>query len=101
MKKPGGAVRDAIDIASSSHLIVMPTDLETDPHIVSKLIETEKKILLILQRLPDGCKKANLLDMTYAFQIFPKKLVKRIHGEELKHPFYMETALKPIADYIS
>ena len=123
-KRPfaGGAVRDAIDIASGSHLIMMSTDLETDPHIVSKLIETEKlnpadittasrwlqesnfigydkkKYFLnfCFQKIFSFYYGVHLTDMTYAFRIFPTKLMKRIQWEELKHPFYLETALKPI-----
>ena len=123
-KRPfaGGAVRDAIDIASGSHLIMMSTDLETDPHIVSKLIETEKKnpgdittasrwlqksnfvgydrkkyfLNFCFQKIFSLYYGVNLTDMTYAFRIFPTKLMKRIQWEELKHPFYLETALKPI-----
>lgn len=123
-KRPfaGGAVRDAIDIASGSHLIMMSTDLETDPHIVSKLIETEKKnpgdittasrwlqksnfvgydrkkyfLNFCFQKIFSLYYGVNLTDMTYAFRIFPTILMKRIQWEELKHPFYLETALKPI-----
>lgn len=123
-KRPfaGGAVRDAIDIASSSHLIMMSTDLETDPHIVSKLIEKEKKnpadittasrwlqksnfigydrkkyfLNFCFQKIFSLYYGVNLTDMTYAFRIFPAKLMKQIQWEELKHPFYLETALKPI-----
>jgi len=37
-----------------------------------------------------------LSDLTYAFRIFPTALMKSIRWEELKHPFFLETALKPL-----
>lgn len=39
---------------------------------------------------------SNLSDLTYAFRIFPTKLVQSIEWTELKHPFFLETALKPL-----
>ena len=123
-KRPfaGGAVRDAIDIAKGSHLIMMSTDLETDPHVVAQLIEEERKhpkdittasrwlsknnfvgydkkkefLNFCFQRIFSLYYGVKLTDMTYAFRIFPTKLMKRIKWEELKHPFYLETALKPV-----
>ena len=40
-----------------------------------------------------GCR---LTDLTYAFRIFPTALVQAIAWEELKHPFFLETAIKPL-----
>ena len=37
-----------------------------------------------------------LSDMTYGFRIFPSNLVKEIKWQELKHPFLLETILKPL-----
>jgi hypothetical protein len=37
-----------------------------------------------------------LSDLTYAYRIFPRSLVRSIRWEELKHPFFLETALKPL-----
>ena len=34
--------------------------------------------------------------MTYGYRIFPAKLVKKIKWQELKHPFLLETILKPL-----
>ena len=35
-------------------------------------------------------------DITYGYRIFPSYIVKKISWEELKHPFFLETILKPI-----
>jgi hypothetical protein len=37
-----------------------------------------------------------LTDMTYGFRIFPTDLVKSIRWEELRHPFFFETLIKPL-----
>src|SRR5258708_1568494 len=39
----GGAVRDAFDICRGTHVIMMASDLETDPSLVKQLIEEERK----------------------------------------------------------
>jgi hypothetical protein len=39
---------------------------------------------------------SHLTDMTYAYRIFPVPLVQKINWEEAKHPFFLETALKPL-----
>ena len=38
----------------------------------------------------------SLSDLTYAYRLFPSDLMKSIQWEELKHPFFLETALKPL-----
>ena len=100
----------------------MSSDLETDPNIIQKFICLSKKYpdrIVTASRWKKGggfnnynkvklvCnlifEKAialfyfsNLSDLTYAYRIFPTKLMKGIIWEELKHPFFLETALKPM-----
>jgi hypothetical protein len=38
----------------------------------------------------------HLSDLTYAYRIFPRSLVRGIRWEELRHPFFLETTLKPL-----
>ncbi len=124
-KRPfaGGAVIDAVELAKGSHLIMMSTDLETDPHTVKELIREEKKhpkaittasrwisgehifngydkkkevLNFIFQKIFSAYYGVHLTDMTFGFRIFPTKIMKRIRWEEYKHPFYLETALKPV-----
>ncbi len=40
----GGALRDAFDVARGSHVIIMGSDLETNPDDVHTLIEEEQKV---------------------------------------------------------
>ena len=118
----GGAIREGIMLARGSHVIMMSSDLETDPHVVRTFIERGKlspmKIItasrwirgggfeqynkiklvcnMIFERVIAWCYFSDLSDMTYAYRMFPTKLMQTIKWEELKHPFFLETALKPL-----
>jgi glycosyltransferase involved in cell wall biosynthesis len=118
----GGALREAFDLARGSHVILMASDLETDPRLVKTMIETQKrdpagivttsrwihggsfqgysriKLLLnwIFQRCFSALYNTSLTDMTYAYRIMPTRLVQAIRWEELRHPFLLETIVKPL-----
>lgn len=118
----GGAIREGIDLAKGSHVIMMSSDLETDPAIVPVFIEKAKefpdriitasrwkkgggfkgynkvKLIcnLIFERIIGIFYFSSLSDLTYAFRIFPTELMQSIDWQELKHPFFLETALKPL-----
>ena len=120
-KYVGGAIQDAIDIARGSHIITMAPDLETHPIEAHKLIALEKRypndIAMCSRFLKRGCfvgynrtklvlnyifqKLWNIYygihvtDKTFGYRIYPTSLLKSIRWEELKHPFYLETCLKP------
>jgi len=123
-KKPylGGALREGFDLASGSHIILMASDLETDPNLVNVLISYEKENLdgiitasrwlkggsfsgysktkfvfnYVFQKILSLIYGSNLTDMTYAFRIMPTTLVKNIIWEEIRHPFLLETIIKPL-----
>jgi glycosyltransferase involved in cell wall biosynthesis len=118
----GGAIREAFDLAQGSHVIMMASDLETDPNDVKQLIAMAKdqpnaiitasrwlkdgnftgynklKMLLnfLFQKLFSIIFTTNLTDMTYGYRIFPTRLVKLIFWEELRHSFLFETLIKPL-----
>lgn len=118
----GGAIREGFDLAIGSHVVLMSSDLETDPNLISVFIKYSKenpdyiitasrwkkgggfkdynRIKLIcnyvFEHLIGWLFASKLSDLTYAFRIFPANLVKQIEWEELKHPFFLETALKPL-----
>ena len=118
----GGAVQRGFEEISGTHVIMMASDLETDPKDVKKLISTSRanpdsivtanrwlvgggfykynKIKLFLNYIFQNILKiiynTNLSDITYGYRIFPSNIVKKILWEELKHPFFLETILKPI-----
>ena len=118
----GGAIREGIQLAKGSHVVMMSSDLETDPNIIQKFIYLSKKYPnrivtasrwkkgggfkdynkvklvcnLIFERAIGIFYFSPLSDLTYAYRIFPTKLMQNIIWEELKHPFFLETALKPL-----
>jgi glycosyltransferase involved in cell wall biosynthesis len=118
----GGAIREAFELARGSHVILMASDLETDPNLVRRMIDEESKVpsgIITASRWIggggfEGYSKLKLLlnwvfqrafslmygtpltDMTYAYRIMPTRLVQSIHWEELRHPFLFETMIKPL-----
>jgi glycosyltransferase involved in cell wall biosynthesis len=123
-KRPfwGGALRDAFDVARGSHIVIMSSDLETNPNEVRSLIEEARKkpdsvvntsrwrsgggfhgysrIKLIcnwiFQHFFSLLFLTNLSDMTFGFRILPTQLVRAIRWEEVRHPFSLECILKPL-----
>jgi len=111
-----------MDAAKGSHTLMMSADLETDPNIVPEFIEMAKKypedmttasrwivkdafkgyskIKLILnfffQKIFAVFYGTKLTDITFGYRMGPTKLFQSIQWEELKHPFFLETALKPL-----
>ena len=118
----GGAMREAFALAQGRWVIMMASDLETDPHAVKDLIRetmtgdwdiitatrwAEKrgfraynpiKLILnfIFQKIFQLLYRTKLSDLTYGFRIFKTELVKKINWEELRHPFLFETIVKPL-----
>jgi glycosyltransferase involved in cell wall biosynthesis len=117
----GGAIRDAFEICRGTHVVVMASDLETDPYLVKQMIEEARnapemiitttrwrggrfkgyqpvKLVLnyIFQKLFSFLYGVSLTDMTYGYRILPVGLMKAIRWEELRHPFLFETILKPL-----
>ena len=122
-KRPflGGAMRDAFEWARGTHIVMMASDLETDPSTVKDLIAKAKegydivtatrwkrgrgfegysriKHLLnwVFQKTFGIFYGTELSDLTYGFRIFRADLLKKIAWEELRHPFLLETILKPL-----
>jgi hypothetical protein len=118
----GGAIREGFARAKSSHVVMMASDLETDPHTVRSLVELSKQhpaaivtasrwlrgaefegynrfklaANYLFQKLFSRLYGVRLTDMTYGFRIFPTALVRQIKWQELKHPFLFETLVKPL-----
>ncbi len=118
----GGALREGFALARGSHVIMMASDLETDPADVVRLIAEARKdpsavvgtsrwirggefhgyspVKLVcnwlFQRFFSLLYATHLTDMTYGYRILPTRLVQSIRWEELRHPFNLETAVKPL-----
>jgi len=118
----GGAIREGFAAARGSHVIMMASDLETDPNDVRVLIEAAQenpagivtasrwlgggrfsgysrfKLVCnwIFQQIFAVLYATRLTDLTYAYRIFPTKLVQAIQWREVGHPFLFETILNPL-----
>lgn len=118
----GGAVRDAFDVAQGSHVVMMGSDLETDPATIPFMVAQAKRrraaivtatrwkgglrfdgyglLKLVLNRIFQGffalLYGVELTDLTFAYRILPTDLVRSVRWEELKHPFLFETIVKPL-----
>ncbi len=118
----GGAVQDGMMLAKGSHTLMMAPDLETDPHNVKDFIEMGKKypadmttasrwlrkgsfegynktkyvLNYLFQKMFSVIYWVKLTDITFGYRLAPTEFLQSIQWEELKHPFFLETALKPI-----
>jgi hypothetical protein len=118
----GGAMREAFDLAAGSHVLMMASDMETDPRIVPQLVELAKadpraivtasrwasgggfsgygsvRVALnwVFQRLTSVLYRTHLTDATFGYRLFPTPLVKAIQWEGLRHELLLETVLKPL-----
>lgn len=118
----GGAIREAFDRSRGSHALLMATDLETDPKDAAAMIAESKKhpsAIITATRWKQGvdfhgyskiklvCNwifqqffsilyGTRLTDLTFAYRIFPTKLVQAIRWEDLRHSFLFETIIKPL-----
>ena len=117
----GGAMRDAFEWATGSHVLMMASDLETDPKTVKDLIAKASqgydivtatrwsksggfqgydplKYVLnwIFQVFLKILYQTRLTDLTYGFRIFRSEWVRKVDWRELRHPFLLETILKPL-----
>ncbi len=118
----GGAIRKGFEIATGTHVIMMASDLETDPKDVQKFLKISIKnknsiitasrwirggsfnkyssikliLNLVFQNIMKLLFRTNLTDLTYGYRLFPNEILKKIQWDELKHPFLLETILKPL-----
>lgn len=121
-KRPylGGALRDGFEWSSGTHIVMMASDLETDPATVKDLIARASEgydivtatrwggggfrnynllkyaLNWIFQRMFSIVYGTKLSDLTFGFRIFKAEWVKCIQWEELRHPFFLESLLKPV-----
>lgn len=123
-KKPfvGNAFQEAFKIAKGSHVVTVAADMDMDPYAVNKFIEKSKtspeSIICASRWIPGGgfygykrpmlalnyisqkvigiLFRTRLSDVTYGFRLYPIELLHSVNWEESKHPFFLETCLKPL-----
>lgn len=118
----GGALQEAFDIASGDHIMLMASDLETDPKMIPAFVEAMKsgrwdivagsrwikgggfegysraKLVLnyLFQKIFRILYNTEVTDLTFAYRLYRKPILEGIIWEELKHPFLLESLLKPL-----
>jgi dolichol-phosphate mannosyltransferase len=119
----GGAYIDGIKHSNTDLVLLMSSDLETDPRLVKEMIfylsnhpEIDivtvsrwknkdsfigySKILIILnylfQLILRVIFKSNLSDFTYAFRVYRKSILQDLVFKETRHGFFLESLLLPL-----
>ena len=117
----GGAILKAFEVSTGSHTILMAPDLETKPEDAHVLVAAAKEhpdAVITASRWAgggfEGYNKVKLIanwifqksfavlygvkltDMTFGYRILPTHLTKTIKWEEARHPFVLETIVKPL-----
>ena len=118
----GGALREGFAEARGDFIMLMASDLETDPNVIPRFLERMKtgdwdivagsrwmegggfegysrlKLALnfLFQRFFRVLYRTNLTDLTYAYRLYRRSALEGIVWEELRHPFLLECLLKPL-----
>jgi glycosyltransferase involved in cell wall biosynthesis len=117
----GGAMQDGFEWATGTHTLMMSSDMETHPSTAKDLIakaaegydlvtatrwttpgafqgyDPLKRVLnWWFQKFFSTLYRVQLTDMTFGYRIFKSELVKQIAWVELRHPFMLETLVKPL-----
>jgi glycosyltransferase involved in cell wall biosynthesis len=118
----GGALQTGIKHVNSSHLVIMGSDLETNPEDIDQLINKAKlhpDYIIATSRWINGRRirgynpiklvcnwlfqqlmvlmfKAQLTDWTFGYRVMPSRLVQSIQWNENRHAFNLECLLVPL-----
>ena len=118
----GGAIDLGIKFAKKKYLVIMASDLETNPYELNKMIKVSQKnpnfiisadrwisqkgfadygfikflANFFFQKLFKIFFKHEILDFTFAYRLYPKKALKGYKINELRHGFALEILLNPI-----
>lgn len=118
----GGAIRDGFDAASSSHIMLLPSDLGVDLKCVPLMIEKVKEKPLVISKTSRWLQKdsfhnyndtrrlfnkaaqiflrvlfgVGLTDFTSPVQTAPSEAYEKSNWKELNFPFLLEMVLVPL-----
>ena len=118
----GGAFREAFGLARGQYIMLMASDLETDPKLIPDFIKRMERgdcdvvvasrwltgggfegyglIKVVLnwgfQRIFRVLYGVKLTDLTFAYRLHRRETLEGIEWEETKHPFLLECLLKPL-----
>ena len=106
----GGAIDLGICLAKNKYIVIMASDLETNPYELKKMIKTSQNNsnhIISADRWISQKGFSNygfikfffsyeILDFTFAYRLYPKKALKGYRIKELKHGFALEILLFPM-----
>lgn len=118
----GGAYIDGIEKSNTSHILLMSSDLETDPYLVKQMIIESKKNLKkiictsrwienrsfeeygliktylnkVFQIFVKKIFSFELSDYTYGFRVYPTNCLKEFEWKMRNHSFFLEIILFPL-----
>lgn len=118
----GGALQEGFAQARGDFILLIASDLETDPAVVPRFIEVMQtgnwdivatsrwvkgggfrgynplKLVLnyLFQKLFRVLYRTNLTDLTFGYRLYRRSALEGIVWEELRHPFLLECLLKPL-----
>ena len=118
----GGAIDLGIKKAKKKYIVIMASDLETNPYELKKMVNISSnnynciisadrwigrkgfkdygiiKFIanFMFQKLLKVFFNYDILDFTFAYRIYPRKALKGFRLEELRHGFALEMLLKPV-----
>jgi len=118
----GGAIDLGIKKAKKKYIVIMASDLETNPYDLKKMLNISLKNCncivsadrwvgsngfkdygiikfianFMFQKLLKVFFSYNILDFTFAYRIYPRKALKGFKLKELRHGFALEMLLKPM-----
>jgi glycosyltransferase involved in cell wall biosynthesis len=118
----GGALREGFAAARGDFVLLMASDLETDPAVVPQLLDAMRtdrwdivatsrwvkgggfrgyhplKLALnfLFQKIFRILYRTNLTDLTFGYRLYRRSVLDGIVWEELRHPFLLECLLKPL-----
>lgn len=125
LKGLGGAYIDGIREAKGQRIVMIASDLETDPKLVQELLKisdlnprhivattrwkgdsagfqgygTTKKVLnFIFQKLISKMFSSELTDYTFGFRLYPSESIKNRHWKSDNFAFLLESIIVPIKD---
>jgi glycosyltransferase involved in cell wall biosynthesis len=118
----GGALQEAFELSRGTHILLMASDLETDPQFIPQFIAAMQsgrwdivaasrwlegggfqgygfwkqflnRVFQWILRLSYRC---SLTDFTYAYRLYRRGSLQGIEWTEMGHPFLLECLLRPL-----
>lgn len=118
----GGAMQEAFALATGDYLMLMSSDLETDPEDIPQFVQAMQtgrwdvvassrwiggthfrgynpvKLVLnwLFQQLFRVIYWTRLTDLTFGYRLYRREVLSGLAWEERKHPFILECLVKPL-----